>query len=317
MDEDTPESSSCLTRAEGLWFDDCGLIIQAAESETTIFRISKDFLARQSPVFRDMSSFPTAKNADMMEGCPFVLLPDSASDVTVFSRRYCTMSEIFFEPFPTSTTLQILTGVLRMSHKYEVDALRKRAITHISNFHPTTLHDYNQLDANSSPWFTAVVKRASGGLGLLQLARQLSLDWILPAVFYGICDTQESGILNGTELHTDDKARCVVGIRRLEKLGVNRVLDFLWEPLEIDGCTSCRTCSQARVTLRRSFELFRERSEVPGFLPFEIWSKQDWAKLHVCHLCLSSMKLRTKRRGRPSGPTFPHLIFLFGPSSRG
>lgn len=74
-------NESGLTRADGLWFEDCGLIIQA---EKTLFRVSRDYLAAQSPIFRDMFLLPPPKDADMMDGCPFVLLPDSAEDVTIF-----------------------------------------------------------------------------------------------------------------------------------------------------------------------------------------------------------------------------------------
>lgn len=70
-----------LTRAQGLWFEDCGLIIQAG---TTIFRVSRDFLAVHSPVFADMLALPTPEDAEKMNGCPMVLLPDEAEDVTVF-----------------------------------------------------------------------------------------------------------------------------------------------------------------------------------------------------------------------------------------
>ncbi|KAJ7172921.1 hypothetical protein C8R43DRAFT_676404 [Mycena crocata] len=290
--DDSPaqiQPSSSLIRAEGLWFEDCGLIIQA---ERMIFRISRDFLAMQSPVFSDMLSLPTPKDADMMEGCPFVLLPDSASDVTVFLKALVHYD--FFQPLPAPTTLPILTGVLRMSHKYEVDALRRRAISHISHFYPMTLHEYDQLDRKSDPWFTQPpMQHANAGLGLLHLARQLSLDWILPAVFYGVCDIIEDVIIDWEELEVKDKSRWMVGIRRLETYGVNRVLDCLWKPFEIDGCSSRRTCTQARGTLRRELEDRRERplsSEVP-FLPFEIWSEQDWPRLHVCHTCLSNMKV--------------------------
>jgi hypothetical protein len=87
-----PESGideSGLMRAEGLWFEDCGLIIQA---EKTLFRISRDYLALQSPVFKDMLSLPPPKDAEMMDGCPFVFLPDTAEDVTVFLKAV-----IFYE----------------------------------------------------------------------------------------------------------------------------------------------------------------------------------------------------------------------------
>ncbi|KAJ7602906.1 hypothetical protein DFH06DRAFT_1152393 [Mycena polygramma] len=66
MDMDAPAGDG-LTRAEGLWFADCGLIIQA---EKTLFRVSRDLLAAQSSVFRDMASLPPQTPEVRMEGCP-------------------------------------------------------------------------------------------------------------------------------------------------------------------------------------------------------------------------------------------------------
>lgn len=58
-------------RAEGLWFEDCGLIIRA---EDTIFRVSGAILAVQSTIFRDMLSLPTPENQETLDGCPQVFL---------------------------------------------------------------------------------------------------------------------------------------------------------------------------------------------------------------------------------------------------
>ncbi|KAJ7159637.1 hypothetical protein C8R46DRAFT_906332 [Mycena filopes] len=182
-----------LNRAEGLWFEDCGLIIQA---ETTIFRVSRDFLAFHSPVFKDMLSLPPPTDADMMDGCPFVLLPDTAEDVAVFLKALIHYD--FFEPYPAATTLSILTGVLRMSHKYEVDALRKRGLAHISALHPTTLSEYLSLEADTTSWVDKLYQEG-GRSSIIILARQLSIDWILPVAFYRNCDsaTIDAGIFDG------------------------------------------------------------------------------------------------------------------------
>jgi hypothetical protein len=90
MADTTPKNTSvppasagaeALVRADGLWFNDCGLIIQA---ENTIFRVSGDFLAARSPVFADMLALPRPQDAALLYGCLVVHLPDSASDTTVF-----------------------------------------------------------------------------------------------------------------------------------------------------------------------------------------------------------------------------------------
>ncbi|KAJ7759884.1 hypothetical protein B0H16DRAFT_1532892 [Mycena metata] len=113
--ETSSAATANLTHAEGLWFEDCGLIIQA---ETTLFRVSRDFLAMRSPVFADMLSMPTPKDAEMIEGCPFVRLPDAAQDITYFLKALI-YSE-FFEPWPAKASSPVVAGVLRMSHKYQV-----------------------------------------------------------------------------------------------------------------------------------------------------------------------------------------------------
>ncbi|KAJ7645219.1 hypothetical protein DFH06DRAFT_595859 [Mycena polygramma] len=121
-----------LKRAEGLWFKDCGLIIQA---ESTLFRISRDFLALRFPIFRDVCAVPAPAAVEMMEGCPFVRLPDTAHDFDCFLRALVYSES--FEPYPAKTTFPVLAGVLRMSHKYEVEPLRQRALTHFSSRYPT------------------------------------------------------------------------------------------------------------------------------------------------------------------------------------
>ncbi|KAJ7821691.1 hypothetical protein B0H14DRAFT_2599062 [Mycena olivaceomarginata] len=135
------KSEDGLTHAQDLWFQDCGLIIQA---ENTIFRVSGAILAVQSTVFRDMLSLPTPGDADTMDGCPFVLLPDTAQDTGNFLRA-------ILRPLPGSTTFPILLSVLRMSHKYEAGALRKRALIHLSHAYPTTLDEWDDLP-DKLPW---------------------------------------------------------------------------------------------------------------------------------------------------------------------
>ncbi|KAJ7272520.1 hypothetical protein C8J57DRAFT_1599931 [Mycena rebaudengoi] len=97
-----------------------GLIIQA---ENTLFLVSRDFLATRSLVFRDMLSLPVLPDSDMMLGCPF--------DITYFLKALVYYE--FFEPLSRATTFDILDSVLRMSHKYDAEALRKRALIHLSS----------------------------------------------------------------------------------------------------------------------------------------------------------------------------------------
>lgn len=70
------------TQAGDLWFDDGNIILQA---EKTLFRVYSGFLGARSSVFRDMLSFPPpAEGNDKLDGCPIVVLYDSARDVNYF-----------------------------------------------------------------------------------------------------------------------------------------------------------------------------------------------------------------------------------------
>ncbi|KAJ7790457.1 hypothetical protein B0H13DRAFT_2689976 [Mycena leptocephala] len=274
-----------LTRADGLWFQDCGLIIQA---ETTLFRVSRDFLAMRSPVFRDMLSMPTPKDAEMMGGCPFVCLPDSAEDITYFLKALLYYE--FFEPFPAVTTFPILAGVLRMSHKYEVDELRKRALVHLSSCHPTRLEDRKSMNTTSS-WSP---KTTSHYLQVIILARQMDALWILPTAFYQLCDKEMiEDIFAGTpgcSLSSADLLTYVTGLRFLETTGLSAILEFMCVRT-IDGCLHPQECSEARVVKRFEAENWRkyERALFRPYLPFDIWTADDWGELGVCSVCLARM----------------------------
>ncbi|KAF7352240.1 BTB domain-containing protein [Mycena venus] len=277
-----------LTRAEGLWFEDCGLIIQA---ENTIFRISRDWLALQSPIFQDMLALPIPVDAEKMEGYPFVRLPDTAEEVSVFLKALLCYG--FFEAHPASTTFHILGAVLNMSHKYEVAVLWKHALTHVSHFYPTTLSDWDQLDGKSSEWQDDLLEEPGETSPIIALARRLSIDWILPAAFYHVSRfTEERVLLASDTLDLSDKILCMSACRLLEAPSVSDVLDFLWSPQVIDGCLSPEMCTKRKFTARRAAEKKRKRDvdEAP-LMSLRIWEEKDWEILQVCPVCLPTLKI--------------------------
>ncbi|KAJ7602765.1 hypothetical protein FB45DRAFT_1072642 [Roridomyces roridus] len=273
-------------RAQGLWFEDCGLVIQA---EDVLFRVSRDFLAAHSPVFRDMLSVPTPANAETREGCPFVSLPDTAQDFTVFLKALLYYD--FFEPPPAQTTCDILFGVLRMSHKYGVDPLRKRALAHIALFHPTTIDEYELTAANplpSSHWMEELLRR-EGGLPMIPLARQLSLDWMLPVAFYRVCQhAKEAHVLH--DLSADDQLRYILACRMLETGEVSKILNFLWMPIDECSNDDPPTCNRIRIGYRRFAEERRVVSaDLASKLPLDVWTSKDCSEMRVCAPCLRAM----------------------------
>jgi hypothetical protein len=70
-------------RSEEFWLDGGNLVIRA---EDTLFKVLAAQLSIASSVFKDMLSVPQPLSilTETYEGVPFVLLPDSAFDVTQF-----------------------------------------------------------------------------------------------------------------------------------------------------------------------------------------------------------------------------------------
>ncbi|KAJ7715501.1 hypothetical protein B0H14DRAFT_3013857, partial [Mycena olivaceomarginata] len=306
-----PADEKGLTRAEGLWFADGGLIIRA---ETTLFRLSRDFLAARSPVFADMVSLPTPKNVEMMNGCPFVFLTDSAKDLATFLKAL--IYSDFFESFPAPTTFSDIASVLRMSHKYEVDYLRKRALIHLSAVCPTTLLEWERFDSTTCSWFPDTDVEY---LDLILLARQTSANWILPTAFYRLCQhVDEDSIINGAnllELTSSDKVACMRAIRTLETTCTTRVLEFLSTPLHIKGCHSVMPlrCAYSRIKTRFAAESWRqyEAAKVP-FLPLELWSISDWDRAALADVCRNCMSFVKEAHKEAKQDVWDRLPALFG-----
>ncbi|KAJ7612171.1 hypothetical protein FB45DRAFT_803466 [Roridomyces roridus] len=134
---DVDQSTDALTRVPELPFPDGNLIIQAG---SRLFRVYGGFLAARSPIFQGMLSLSQPADAETMEGCPVVKLPDDAEDVTVFLRAIFDSS--FFENYPVKTDLCTVVSILRLSNKYAVEYLRRRALVHMESYFSTTLVDF-------------------------------------------------------------------------------------------------------------------------------------------------------------------------------
>ncbi|KAJ7159379.1 hypothetical protein C8R43DRAFT_881836 [Mycena crocata] len=95
-------------------------------AETKIFQVSRAILAARSTVFRDMIAFPQPTSGDV----EISELHDSAADVEVFLRAIFDSS--FFMPAPEPIELSVVLGILRLSHKYDVQYLFRRALQHLA-----------------------------------------------------------------------------------------------------------------------------------------------------------------------------------------
>ncbi|KAJ7848879.1 hypothetical protein B0H13DRAFT_1463931, partial [Mycena leptocephala] len=102
-----------------LWFHDGTLVLV---TETSLFRIYAGLLAKESPIFHDILGLPQPKEGETMDGCPVVHLSDTGQDVEYF------LKVLSFLPIPNPINFDIITGIMRLSKKSEVDSLYKRGL---------------------------------------------------------------------------------------------------------------------------------------------------------------------------------------------
>nr|GAT55222.1 predicted protein [Mycena chlorophos] len=285
MEPDGDASSSTPLKAEGLYWQDCGLVLQA---EDTVYRLSRDFLASHSPVFRDMLLIPTPADAETFDGCPLVRLTDSAKDITRFFNALVRYD--YFPPHPIPVSFPVVASVLRMSDKYGVDGLRARALAHLSEVHPTTLADFRALPPGLTEHLL-IDGLYQARAEVVKLARQLSIDWLLPVAFYRLCQLNPHPHMFTSDITLEDKERWLTGLRLLEGKENNKMIDFLWTPRVIDGCTSRSKCSEERLACRKEAEGWGIIGHKTGGrqLPLDLWDNGDWARLGVCGNCLATM----------------------------
>ncbi|KAJ7238414.1 hypothetical protein C8J57DRAFT_1193709 [Mycena rebaudengoi] len=270
-------------RVEKLWFRDGTLVLA---TDTLLFRVYSGLLAQESPIFDDMLRLPQPADEETIEGCPVVRLSDNGRDVEYFLKALFDYK--FFLAFPSQTTFDIITGIIRLSKKYEVDSLHKRALVHFASGFPLTKAEYPP----SPSWAIA-----GQSIRAVLFAREMALDWVLPVAFYRVCDhVSINQILNGVhfdnerlELGPADKLLCLEQYVHLRGPASAQIVNFLWDPEKIDGCQSNK-CRSERLGQRKVAEGWREKN----ILPLDLWVDSDWVRCQVCSTCLTAMKTAHK-----------------------
>ncbi|KAJ7729781.1 hypothetical protein B0H16DRAFT_1586361 [Mycena metata] len=306
-------------RVEELWFEDGNIVLQAGDSQ---YRVYRGVLAARSPVFSDMLSFPQPPDSELVDGCPLVRLPDCDIEVTFFLKAI--FDPEFFMPFPSRTTFETVTGCLRLSHKYEVAYLRRRALVHLTSVYDTELSRWDTAsrdfdddnaasDMISCSWPSPL---AAHEIYAIELFREVGALWLLPNAFYNIStlfeklgrDIFHETSFNGIpcSLSVEDQKSFVAG-HAIQSRAVTDTLQFLTDPLNIQGCKSPTECA---------LERFKAIGEIRGSVrdfssdPVDVWG-EDWDLLDdVCDVCLPILKKTHKAARRAFWNKLPGLYGL-------
>lgn len=159
-----------------------------------------------------------------------------------------TPNSSYFEPPPSHTELYIVEGVLRLSLKYDVQYLRRRALKHLMSTFPQDIDDWKKRDFNRT-----IPPVDNTPFAALRIAREFDLTWLLPAIYYCISSHPLEKTLDGVqwegedlELRWVDKRTSLVGRAKILLLqSRNALMLTKFAGIPIDGCTGVN-CSSAR-----------------------------------------------------------------------
>ncbi|KAJ7310627.1 hypothetical protein DFH08DRAFT_718784, partial [Mycena albidolilacea] len=275
-------------------FEDGNLVIQAGNSQ---YRVYRGLLATYSGVFTGASKSPA--DAELVEGFPLVRFLDPDVEVTPFLKAI--FQPDFFMPFPAPTAFDAIVGCLRLSHKYGVGYLHRRALVHLSSTYPTKL---STLDAIYFPTGKQDLKPSwkippdpTFRICVILLAREVEATWILPWAFYGLSAKILTKLvllfsLAMLAIHClpfDDQAFFLKGHCNWQTTSTAADAPrFLWHPLNIPGCKDPSGCHTQRLN---AMEVVREGLNDGSSVFFCIWREEEWDCLQsVCPACLGALR---------------------------
>ncbi|KAJ7147847.1 hypothetical protein C8R43DRAFT_1108194 [Mycena crocata] len=271
MIEDRPQA----TPVEELWFPRDTIVIRA---EDKLFQVSRAILAARSTVFSDMLAFPqpTGGDNEVIDGNPVVQLHDSAADVTVFLRAIFDSS--YFMPSPAPVELQVVLGVLRLSHKYDVVYLHRRALQHLveEGWYSVT-HDAQAIAHHIQCPSSA--EDMADSLAIAAVATEVGALWLIPWAYY-MASRYPLADLIAVEAESPQHARkCIAAREHMLRamIAAQRVLTVA------DACDTTQLCDTIRMGALDSF--IGQEQEVTLVCPLDEWTPERVGSLRDSGLC--------------------------------
>jgi hypothetical protein len=181
-------------------------------------------------------------------------------------------------PPPEPVYFADVLAILRLSHKYDVGYLHRRALTHLSTefYHPSVEEyirslskiDHLQYPPSDGPTDAAKISRV---FALVNAAHEVGALWLLPWAYYDTCTRKFEDLMSAL----DERANAhhvrtyFAGCHNLIHATI-RVHSFLHEPIK--DCMEPTRCP----VLRRSLRSWIFKSKLP-FRLFDFWA-DIWRK---------------------------------------
>ena len=220
----------------------------------------------------------------------------------------------FFERPPAETSYDVVLAILKLSTKYEVAYLRKRALAHLCLSYPLSLDQWNRRQEVSTLAAELEVDAWPGStsktLKVIEVAKKLDIPWILPAAYYD-CSTASLELLlnyskwNDGSIDLDTKNSILIGYHKQATSTHSKMLEFLYcDPL--DNCMQKEVCGEER---RRFYGATQQWSITK---PLEVMVDGDWECYlgDLCELCLGVSKVLFEKARKEFWERLPEIYGL-------
>ncbi|KAF8184217.1 hypothetical protein BJ912DRAFT_975411 [Pholiota molesta] len=219
-----------------LWFDDGSLVIQASSIR---YRIHRTIICQHSAIFRDMMAMPqpndeSLDNENTFDGCPVVKLEDNSDELSMllealYNLDYVQELELAIRSGNEDIALQSISGVLRLSTKYESWTLRKKAVRVLEMLNPTELKEFMARCSTSVARLTEDerAKQMARLFSIVELSKNCGLLQFLPVALYRIGrllapdGSQDNHLLiNSSKIDSIYKIWCLSGRTRISQVDI-------------------------------------------------------------------------------------------------
>ncbi|KAJ7045164.1 hypothetical protein C8F04DRAFT_1388727 [Mycena alexandri] len=279
-------------------------IVVCADNRT--FRILRGLLAARSRVLRNIIAAPRA-STEQIDGCPVVQLPDSAQDLQAFMSAISDPN--YFQPAPTPLRLSVVLKVLRLSKRYEVPPLYRRALEHLAvdGWYRQTFdeHSHDHL-TDIAPEETAL----RNSLSVIETAVEVGAQWLLPCAYYCLAghepDVLRPFLVGNMEPHVQ---KCIAAHSSLLR-GVIKVNQFLTQAGD-KQCATLARCKAARASATSDLLAMLNQPWVDPTPPtLEITTDANMKSRGMCDHCRALAKTRLRKAAAKFWNKLPKLFGL-------
>ncbi|CAE6425764.1 unnamed protein product [Rhizoctonia solani] len=209
---------------ERFWLEDGNVVLVARPPSQTQFRVHQSVLARQSPVFKELFSYPSRARFERIHGCPVVPLEDTEEDIAaLLSAVYdgLTLQR------KTISDVETTSGQLRLATKFQISNIRDKILSYLQEEYPLKLSDVDRKLGGKEKLYDPI------SVIQLDVAELLPYAWYRLARHSYALDGGDMSRLSNEEMH-----RLIMGREKLHSHFVQIALSGPVTPPLPTQCTA-------------------------------------------------------------------------------